>query len=413
MTGQTPHGERAKRVPELRTPYPLLEYLQTLKGDYMKLALRLLQRAQWKRGTTDTGIAVDAGEVLISLRSRDLWDAVRLDRQVSEAGRVALLRRVLHRLERDGIIVTRAAHRIGTPSDTQTGTAKDTPPTIVRFLKFRDNLWPGNQDATQEPTRVSTQGAAHLSDPIPASKPATPAIEEEGDASTATGSAAAHPSPAGLDEVRSLVARASAAYLEVKGLPYQHARKAAVMADRRAAAELLSVPGIQPDTIERVWRWALPQTAWPRIETLPDLAAHWGVVAPRALLASRETAAAPRPSVTPAPITCPVWAEMAGRLQRDLRPDLFERWFAPFGAEVVGGKLVLSAPDRFHRDFVHDNYLGLLGELLERARSDQESHRGIDRLRVVAAGETECLSATINPEQSTHLETSRHAQHQA
>ena len=27
MTGQTPHGERPKRVPELRTPYPLLEYL--------------------------------------------------------------------------------------------------------------------------------------------------------------------------------------------------------------------------------------------------------------------------------------------------------------------------------------------------------------------------------------------------
>jgi DnaA N-terminal domain len=413
MTGQTPHGERPKRVPELRTPYPLLDYLQTLKGDYLKLTLRLLQRAQWKAGVTETGIAIDAGEVLISLRSRDIWDAVRLDRQLGEAGRVSLLRRVLGRLERDGIIATRPAHRIDTPSGARSGTSSETPPTIVRFLMYRDNLWPGNQDATQESTRASTQGAAHPSDPIPADKPATPAIEEEGDASPATGSAAAHPSTAGLDEVRSLVARAAAAYLEVKGLPYQHARKAAVMADRRAAAELLSVPGIQPDTVEQVWRWVLPQADWPRIETLPDLAAHWGVVAPRALLASRETAAAPQPSVTPAPITCQVWAAMAVRLRRDLRTDLYERWFAPLGAEVSDGELVLSAPDRFHRDFVHDNYLCLLGELLERSRSEQESYRGVDRLRVVAEGETERPSTASHTEPSQHQETSRHAQHQA
>ena len=413
MTGQTPHGERPKRVPELRLPYPLLEYLQALKGDYLKLTLRLLQRAQWKPGTAETGLAIDAGEVLISLRSRDVWDAVRLDRQLGEAGRVSLMRRVLGRLERDGIIATRPAHRIDTPSGARSGTSSETPPTIVRFLKYRDNLWPGNQDATQESTRVSAQGAAHPSDPIPANKPTTPAIQEEGAARLASGSAATIPSPAEVEKVRSLVARAADAYLEVKGLPYQHARKAAVMADRRAAVELLSVPGIQPATVERVWRWVLPQTEWPRIETLPDLAAHWGVVAPRALLASREAAAAAQHSLTPAPITCSVWTEMAGRLQRDLRPDLYERWFAPLGAEVVGGELVLSAPDRFHRGFVHDNYLGLLGELLERSRSEQESYRGIDRLRVVAEGETERPSTTFHPEPSLHQETNRHAQHQA
>jgi hypothetical protein len=50
---------------------------------------------------SQTGVPIDAGEVLLSLRSRDVWDAVELDRELDESGRVSLLRRVLERLRRD------------------------------------------------------------------------------------------------------------------------------------------------------------------------------------------------------------------------------------------------------------------------------------------------------------------------
>lgn len=413
MSGPSCLGDRPKRAPELRLPYPLLEYLQALKGDYMKLALRLLQRAQWKAGVTETGIAVDAGEVLISLRSHDVWDAVRLDRRLSEAGRVSLMRRVLDRLERDGIVATRPARRTDTPGATQSGTSNETPPTVVRFLKFRDNLWPGNQDSAKGPTRGTTHGAAHRPDPIPTSKPATPAALEERGSCADLGTSTARPSHPRVEEVRSLVARASAAYLEVRGLPYQHARRAAVMADRRAADELLSVPGIKAGTIEQVWRWVLPRTDWPRIETLPDLAAHWGVVAPRALLAIREAAAKAQASIPPLPITCPVWAEMAVRLQRNLRPDLYERWFAQLGADTSDGELVLVAADEFQRAFIHDNYLGMLEELLGRVRSQHESYLGIKSVLVTYASEAGCPGVTVNPEPTMNQETFCHAQHQA
>jgi hypothetical protein len=44
-----------------------------LPGDYAKTTLPLLQRAQWVPVVTQTGVLLDAGEVLLSLRSRDLW----------------------------------------------------------------------------------------------------------------------------------------------------------------------------------------------------------------------------------------------------------------------------------------------------------------------------------------------------
>ncbi|MGB8932411.1 MAG: hypothetical protein WCC48_14305 [Anaeromyxobacteraceae bacterium] len=45
-----PDNGTPKRAPELRLPYPFLEYLLQLPGDYAKLVLRLLQRAQWTPG---------------------------------------------------------------------------------------------------------------------------------------------------------------------------------------------------------------------------------------------------------------------------------------------------------------------------------------------------------------------------
>ncbi len=52
-----------------------------------------------------------------------------------------------------------------------------------------------------------------------------------------------------------------------------------------------------------------------------------------------------------------LWNRVDGYLRSRLRPDLYDRWFAPLRALALeGGRLQIAAPDRFHRDFVEDNY---------------------------------------------------------
>ncbi|HVO20587.1 MAG TPA: chromosomal replication initiator protein DnaA [Anaeromyxobacter sp.] len=51
------------------------------------------------------------------------------------------------------------------------------------------------------------------------------------------------------------------------------------------------------------------------------------------------------------------WSRIDSFLRARLRPDLYERWFAPLRPISLGdGRLQIGAPDRFHRDFVEDNY---------------------------------------------------------
>ncbi len=51
------------------------------------------------------------------------------------------------------------------------------------------------------------------------------------------------------------------------------------------------------------------------------------------------------------------WARLDGYLQSRLRDDLYRRWFAPLrAAGLDGDRLQIGAPDKFHRDFVDDNY---------------------------------------------------------
>lgn len=51
------------------------------------------------------------------------------------------------------------------------------------------------------------------------------------------------------------------------------------------------------------------------------------------------------------------WARLDSYLRGRLREDLYQRWFAPLhGVTVEGDRLLISAPDKFHRDFVDDNY---------------------------------------------------------
>src|SRR5512146_2660678 len=60
-----------------------------------------------------------------------------------------------------------------------------------------------------------------------------------------------------------------------------------------------------------------------------------------------------------------LWSRVDVYLRSRLRHDPYERWFAPLRpVSLEGGRLQLAAPDRFHRDFVEDNYRGFFEAFL-------------------------------------------------
>ncbi len=184
------------RVSALHLPAPLLEYLYALPGDYLKITLRLLQRAKWVRGPTDDGIELDAGEVLISSRSEKLWGSLRFDRrdgrELTEDGRRALVRRALERLEHDGKVARRPAHPRGPPSGPPSGPRGPAhPPTIAKWLVYRDILWPANVDAAHPPDQKPAHLPAHPRGPILASVPDPPVVQPAAAAAEAPAAAAA------------------------------------------------------------------------------------------------------------------------------------------------------------------------------------------------------------------------------
>ena len=59
------------------------------------------------------------------------------------------------------------------------------------------------------------------------------------------------------------------------------------------------------------------------------------------------------------------WARIEAHLRTRLRPDLYDRWFAPLRpVRLEGDKLEVSAPDKFHRDFIDDNYSSFFHEFV-------------------------------------------------
>ncbi len=59
------------------------------------------------------------------------------------------------------------------------------------------------------------------------------------------------------------------------------------------------------------------------------------------------------------------WARVDAFLKARLRPELYDRWFAALRpAGVEDGRLHVAAPDKFHRDFVDDNYRPWFEEFL-------------------------------------------------
>ncbi|MFL5361045.1 MAG: chromosomal replication initiator protein DnaA [Myxococcales bacterium] len=60
-----------------------------------------------------------------------------------------------------------------------------------------------------------------------------------------------------------------------------------------------------------------------------------------------------------------LWDRIQTHLRNRLKPDLFERWFAPLRAvRLEGDRLEVSAPDRFHRDWVDDHYSSFFDEFV-------------------------------------------------
>jgi chromosomal replication initiator protein len=59
------------------------------------------------------------------------------------------------------------------------------------------------------------------------------------------------------------------------------------------------------------------------------------------------------------------WSRLDEYLRNRLRDDLYRRWFAPLRPLAVeGDRLEIAAPDRFHRDFVDDNYRAWFDEFV-------------------------------------------------
>jgi chromosomal replication initiator protein len=60
-----------------------------------------------------------------------------------------------------------------------------------------------------------------------------------------------------------------------------------------------------------------------------------------------------------------LWSRVDAFLQTRVRPETYAKFFAPLRCHALEGELlVVAAPDRFHRDFVDDNYRGFFEEIL-------------------------------------------------
>jgi chromosomal replication initiator protein len=66
------------------------------------------------------------------------------------------------------------------------------------------------------------------------------------------------------------------------------------------------------------------------------------------------------------------WERLLQSLRSRLRPDLYDRWFAPLRFHARrADRLEIAAPDKFHRDFIDDNYRHLFEEHLPLVTSEK------------------------------------------
>jgi chromosomal replication initiator protein len=102
-----------------------------------------------------------------------------------------------------------------------------------------------------------------------------------------------------------------------------------------------------------------------------------------------------------------LWRRIDEHLRARLRTDLYDRWFAPLRpVSAEGGRLQIAAPDKFHRDFVEDNYRawfeefvpGLAGQPLRIAFSVDDAPRPAHAAPSAPAAAPRHTPAPVPPE---------------
>jgi chromosomal replication initiator protein len=80
---------------------------------------------------------------------------------------------------------------------------------------------------------------------------------------------------------------------------------------------------------------------------------------------------APASARIPSPLD-DLWSRIDSVLRSRLRPDLYDRWFAPLRPlDLLDGRLRIGAPDPFHRDFVEDNYRAWFEEFVPQVSGER------------------------------------------
>jgi hypothetical protein len=130
-------------------PDQMIDAVTALPCHQAWLLVLLVRDANWRPGVVDVrgqSIALDTGELLFSIDARAERHRMSSDQ----------IRRALKTYKRLGIVTTRPATQAATGADTRPATQAATPPTIVRFDKWRDILWPPSPAATQAATGADT-----------------------------------------------------------------------------------------------------------------------------------------------------------------------------------------------------------------------------------------------------------------
>lgn len=352
-----------RRARFVALPAPLIDELLRLDGDRLKIVLRLLQRAAWEPSTVD-GIRLDPGECLISYRSERVWGGIAFEREVSASGLRSFVRRTIAWLVDGGFVSTRPAHRSGPPTDPRSAGGHGPPPTVIRFLKFREILWPGAAAATYPGTGEPAHVPAHATGSIaPGALPVHREAAGPGTESSPTPTpsvvapasgtvpARGDPGPADHPLVRRFLAALAphfgAGRLRTTEDPAQWGAMETEL--QRVGVDAAVLACVERAARRRPGQNAIGSLWWflPRLRELPN------------------AAAAGSTNVEPtAETSCSEWAEALALLRDRVNADVLTRWIDPLDAVRTGDTLLLLAPDRYHRDFVADNYSALLQEAL-------------------------------------------------
>ncbi len=69
-----------------------------------------------------------------------------------------------------------------------------------------------------------------------------------------------------------------------------------------------------------------------------------------------------------------LWQECLGQLQHELPAQQYNTWIRPLVANDDSGQLVVSAPNRFVKDWVKDKYLQRIQEILSELNGGRITH---------------------------------------